>query len=282
LERSFAPLKHPLVEGEEAMRSSSHLISDFWWLPKNVSIGNLLVGVGHHREVADREEVPPPSSWYRSFDSKGCLSNIIKYYPINLIEKWKSVCKNTNIYRTLKVFDRSTVKAILLGPFLVDIDNSNGNLDAAQTVTKQVVNYLIKQLDLSPNDIRIFFSGHKGFNVEVYPQVIGLSGSLLDQIKLSSKKLDDIIAFLRKSNDIQDSTRNVVDLHGTVIDPIYGNRFGYKLKHPDIRLHNSINKWIREDGSECARRKIELTIEQLWNISATQICVASEKPALKS
>lgn len=263
------------------MESGSGLISDFWWLPRNVTSSDFSVLVGHHRPLTDEDD-PREIKWFYSLDKDGSISSEIKSYSFDFISQWRNACKDTNVYRTLKIFNRNTGEAILLGPFLVDIDNSNGNLDAAQTVTKQVVNYLVKQLDLSPNDVRIFFSGHKGFNVEVYPEVIGLRGSLLDQIMLSSNKLDDIIAFLQKCNNIQDSSRNIVDLQGTVIDRIYGDRFGYKLKHPYIRLHNSINKWIRGDGSECARRKIELTIEQLWNMSAVQICVESEKLALKS
>jgi len=262
------------------MKSRSDLISDFWWLPKNVSIKNLLVGVGHHKEIADDEDVPPLDSWYRSLDSKGCPSNNIQYYPINLIEKWGSACKNTNVYRTLEVFDRNTKKEIFLGPFLVDIDNSSGKLDSAQAVTRQVATYLTKQLRLSLDSLRIFFSGCKGFNIEIRPEDIGLSELILDQIRLSSKKLDEIIVFLQNSNNIQDSSKNVVDVQGTVIDRIYGDRFGYKLKHPYIRLHSSINRWIRGDGSECARRKIEVTFEQLWNMSAVQISVESEKLAL--
>lgn len=235
--------------------------------------------MGHHKEVADSEEVPPLGSWYRLLDQEGNLSNNEEYYPINRLSRWRSACKNTNVYRTLKVFDRDTGKAIFLGPFLVDIDNSDENLDDAQAVTKQVVTYLIKQQGLSSDDLRIFFSGRKGFNVEVRPEVLGINGSVSDQIKLSSKKLDDIIAVLRSNNNIQDATKNMVSSQKTVIDRIYGDRFGYKLKHPYIRLHHSINKWIRNDGNKTARVKLELTIEQLWGISAAKISSKAEKLA---
>ena len=263
------------------MKRGPGLISDFWWLPKNVYIENLLIGVGHHKEIANNEDVPPLESWYRSFDQEGKLSNDTRHYPISSINKWRSACKNTNVYRTLKVFDQSTREAVLLGPFLVDIDNSGENLDDAQAVTKQLAVYMIKQLKLFSDNLHIFFSGHKGFNMEVCPEALEIGGSVPDQIRLSSSKLDEIITFLRSENNIQDSTKNVVSSQGTVIDRIYGDRFnGYKLKHPYIRLHDSINKWIRDGGNKIARRKMERTLEQLWDMSAALISVESEKLAL--
>lgn len=246
-------------------------MDDFWWLPENVALGGLLVGVGHHKGVADSEDMPPLDSWYRSLDLEGNLSNNIRYYPINSLSKWRGACKNTNVYRTLKLFDQNTRKAVFIGPFLIDIDNSSENLDDAQAVTKQIVAYLIKQLKLSSGDMRIFFSGHKGFNVEVRSETLGINGPIPKQIRLSSGKLNDIITILRNNNNIQDFVNNVISSQGTVIDRIYGDRFGYRLKHPYIRLHDSINKWIRNNGSEMAQMKTALTTEQLCNIEAAEL-----------
>lgn len=264
------------------MEGSSNVISDYWWLPKGVSINNLRTGVGYHKNVTDGDEVPPLSDWYRSLDSKGRLSTSIETYPIIFVEKWRVICKNTNVYRTLEVFGRRTGEAILLGPFVVDIDNSGGNLSEAQNITRQIVDYLVNKLSLLPNKLRVFFSGHKGFNVEVHPEAIGLRGVLIDQIKLSSLRLRDITDFLRNSNNIKDSCMNVVGVQGTVIDQIYGDRLGYKLKHSYIRLHSSINKWSQKDGLPWARRKIEITIEQLWEMNTTQVSAESEKQTLTS
>jgi hypothetical protein len=100
-----------------------------------------------------------------------------------------------------------------------------------------------------------------------------------NQIRLSSNKLNDIIVFLRRKNDIQDGSTNVVGSNRTVIERIYENRFGYKLKHPYIRFHNSINKWIQYDGKEVSRCKHEVTIEQLHSLSASEIASESEKLA---
>ncbi len=250
------------------MKSKPILKSDFWWLPQNIAIPSLLVGVGHHNPLTDQDD-PRSIKWFHSLDEDDkTLSNTEVKYGLGFLNKWRGICKNTNIYRTLEIFDRNTQKAILLGPFLIDIDNSGENLDDAQDLTKQVVSYLTKSLCLSLNDLRIFFSGRKGFNVEVRPQAFNINGSIQDQIKLSSKKLDEIIAFLRN--------KNAVSNQGAIIDRIYGDRFGYKLKNPYIRLHDSINEWIRDDGSKMARMRIELTIEQLQNI---KICSEVEELA---
>jgi len=278
------------------MKREYIIMDDFWWLPEDMSIKGLLVGVGHHKQVADSEDVPPLDSWYRSLDQKGNLSSNIEHYPIRSLNRWRKACKNTNVYRTLKVFDGNTGEAIFLGPFLVDIDNSDEDLDDAQTVTKQIVVYLTEQRGLSSDGIRIFFSGRKGFNVEICPEVLEISGSVPNQIELSARRLDEIIASLRNINNIRDSyedivdsqgvviaqcytTRNIVSSQQTAIDRIYGDRFGYRLKHPYIRLHRSINKWIRNDGSKMTRMRIELSIEQLWSINAVGISSKAEESA---
>ncbi len=252
------------------------LASDFWWLPENVVINELVIGLGNHKMITDDEDMPPLTSCYCSISQEGTLSNDIVYYPVHFLEQWRSACKNVNIYRTLKIFGKNTKEAMFLGPFLVDIDNEKEDLDAAQVVAKDVLEYLITQLKTSESDLRIFFTGHKGFNIEMRPKALNISGSVPDQIRLSSKKLDSIIDYLSKDNNVQDSTTNVVDNRGTVIDRIYGNRFGFGLKHPFVRLHNSINKWITNDNRTIARKKMEITCQQLWKKSASEISSDSE------
>ncbi len=273
------------------MKSDSILADDFWWLPKNVAIESLSVGVGHHRPLTDEDE-PCSAKWFHSLDKdKEILSEAEEHYPLDFLSKWRDICKNTNVYRTLKLFDSNTGKTVLLGPFLIDIDNSilddgyRENLDDSQVIARMVISYLVEVVGLSSSDLRIFFSGRKGFNIEVYPQALGINGSIDDQIKLSSEKQDEIIAFLRQNNNIQDSpyvSKNKVSIQDTVIDRIYGDRFGYRLKHPYIRAHNSINAWIQNDRNRVARRKIELTTEELLSMSATEITSRAEELAQTS
>jgi hypothetical protein len=253
-------------------------ISDFWWLPEDVAIDKLSVGIGHHKPLTDEDD-PYSVNWFHSLSKDELLSVEEVKYSFGFLSSWRDICDNTNIYRTLKVFGCNTEEAILLGPFLIDIDNSEENLDDARTITTQVRTYLLDEQKISKGDMRIFFSGRKGFNVEVRPEAFGVADSISGQIKCFSMKLDEIIDFLRKNNKVQNDTRNMASSQGTCIDRIYGDRFGYKLKHPYIRLHNSVNKWIRGSDSEITRMKIELTIEQLCNMSATEISSKSEELA---
>jgi hypothetical protein len=252
-------------------------MSDFWWLPKNLTRKDLLVGVGHHKEVADNEDVPPLDSWWRSLDRNGDPSNDIQYYPITSLNKWKSACNNTNVYRTLTIFNGDTKGAILLGPFLIDIDNFRWDsdkggykedLDAAQDVTRKAITFLSQNWEISSRDMRIFFSGRKGFNIEICPRALGISGSIDNQVEISAKKLEEIIGTI---------ITNKASKSNTVIDRIYGNRFGYRLKHPYIRLHDSVNKWICGDGKIITRRKIEITSKELRTKTAAEITLESER-----
>jgi len=162
---------------------------------------------------------------------------------------------------------------------LVDIDNqdwTNGyseNLGDALTIAKQTVAFLTADWHLAANsDLRAFFSGRKGFNVEIRPASLGIRGPVWQQLELSSQKLDEIIAHLRKQNGVTTGESNVVSQHLTQVDSIYGNRrFGCRLKHPYTRLHDSVNKWISKDGSEIARMRLEVSADQLMTETAPSI-----------
>jgi len=65
-----------------------------------------------------------------------------------------------------------------------------------------------------------------------------------------------------------------------MIDQIYGSRYsGYRLKHPDLRLHSSINKWVMSNGKAMARMKIEIILDELNQLDAGEIADRSEKLA---
>lgn len=251
--------------------------SDFWWLPEHESSGKLLVGVGHHRPLTDDDD-PCSVEWFHSVSEGHGLSPERKQYPLDFLKEWRSLCNNTNVYRTLELFASNSSQSEILGPFLVDIDNSNWkdgyeeNLDDALLVACMVVDFLSGHWKLSDQDLRVFFSGRKGFNIEARPQALGIDGSATNQVKSSSDKLQEIISHFGTGS-------NTVSSGDTLIDKIYGDRFSnYKLKHPYIRLHGSWNKWVGNDAIERARRKIELSLDKLHNSKADEICVEAEKP----
>ncbi len=253
--------------------------SNFWWLPDSAS-GNLLaVGLGHHRPIKD-EDNPMSLVWHRPLEVSKEPSDNPSVSSLDYVDKWRGACNNANVYRTLKVFDVKTREAAFLGPFLIDIDNSEEDIGDALGIARCAVGILVDSHKVDKGNLRVFFSGRKGFNIEVRPESLSIRDSVTEQIKSCGKKLDKVIKALRSSGQIHNGVLNIVSTKGTCIDPIYGNRFGYYLKHPYIRLHNSINSWIRNDCKIIDRMKFELSIDELGCLSADEICRKSEILAL--
>jgi hypothetical protein len=80
------------------------------------------------------------------------------------------------------------------------------------------------------------------------------------------EKRRDIINYLHEINDIPKNHYNFVDNNETVID----------VQHDYIRLHDSINSWVGDNGKIVSRRKIELSYQDLLEKSIEDIVVASE------
>jgi hypothetical protein len=251
-------------------------LSDFWWLPKIRAKENWLVCVGHHHPLTD-DDNPCSIKWFQSVGVGRELSYELKKYRLDFLAKWRALCNNTNVYRSLELFPSETGQSEVLGPFLVDIDNSSlqdgykENLHDSLLVTRGVVGFLRNHWKLRSFDIRIFFSGRKGFNIEICPEALGINGSIADQIGLSANKLEEIIKqFGTGSNEVSEE--------GTNIDRIYGScRSGYKLKHPYIRLHGSWNEWALNNNMRKARRKIELAFNELDTLTVGEICARAER-----
>lgn len=239
--------------------------SDFWWLSSSQRSRYQYTECGHHRPIRDDED-PRSVNW----DTNIC--------SIDELEHWRDRFQNTNIYRALKTTPASPGVEKIIGPFLVDIDNGDEDLEDALIVTRKTFHLLYGELRVDINSLRIFFTGHKGFNLEIRPQALDIQGSTNDQVRKSAKVLHKITEVLRRGKSWQ--TRNQVSDVGTVVDQIYGDRYsGYRLKHPYIRLHGSLNMWISSDGKTKTRMKIELTVHELNKLPAAEIANRAEKLA---
>ena len=239
--------------------------TDFWWLSSDQEIRYVYTELGHHNPIPHNEQ-PHDTSWDK------------EVYLINQIKDWRERFQNTNVYRSLKLVTALSDGQELIGPFLVDIDNESDDLDDALEVARSVLFLLEGQFNINANNLKIFFTGHKGFNLEVHPQTLGMQGSINDQITNCGHFLEHIIQGLRRGKSWR--IPNQVSDAGTLIDTIYGNRLGYKLKHPYIRLHNSLNKWAMPNGTAKTRMKIELAVDELNRITTTEIISISEKFAI--
>lgn len=265
--------------------------TDFWWLQEE-HYDSLYVGVGHHKPLTDDDE-PFRTTWFRSINHGGRLSEAQKNYPLSFIHQWRKAGGDVNVYRTLTLFNNKE-EPVLLGPFLIDIDNSqlakNGykeDLEDALKVARATIQLLRgKPYAIEENDLRLFFTGRKGFNIEIRPFSLGIrtDANFEQQVKASACRLDEITKALQRCQGISNTytqydgfklwgASNHVSNSGTTIDRIYGSKSnGYKLKHPYIRLHDSINSWMQKDGNKMARTKIRISLADLFDMSAKQIC----------
>ena len=98
--------------------------------------------------------------------------------------------------------------------------------------------------NLKDKDYRIFFTGHKGFHIEIQPKAVGIS-PYLDR-------------WQHFKNIRKDINRR------------FGNSFIDKF-HPHIRLHNSVNRWIDYSGEKVDSVNFESSIDDLFSLSAEDI-----------
>ncbi len=257
--------------------------SDFWWLTEREASQPWLVGVGHRSPLVD-DDNPCAVPWYRSVDPGGKLSTDEKRHPLTYLDEWRHTCGNSEVFRTLELCpSREAQEGALLGPFLIDIDNSDWDdgyredLEDALRVTRQVIEFVTDSWKLSAQDFRIFFTGRKGFNVEIQPGALQISGALASQIDMSGKRQEAAIQYLRSQNRVKDQNGNAVSDRRTFIDRIYGSPLrGHYLKKAYVRLHRSVNKWVTHGGTKIARMKLELSPKELFDSTAQAICSRSE------
>jgi hypothetical protein len=203
----------------------------------------------HHQPLTDDDS--PPSQDFCNPCFKG----------IRDISEWSNQNQNTNIYRSLNIWTDNSKREVLSGPFVIDIDGDKPN--DSLTVTRKTTTCLFSLYDVKENDIKLFFTGHKGFNIEVLPSAIGLTGAPSEQRNKANYIRQEIIGKLRCNAGLVSHSglsRNIVSCEGTVIDKI----------HHYVRLHESINEWIDNEGQK-TRRKIGLTLSDLNNLQLVQI-----------
>lgn len=181
---------------------------------------------------------------------------------------WRKHWQNTNVYRSLLLFNEEHDG--IVGPFLVDIDNSEydeqagaytEDLERAHTVARMVALLLKNRWRVAKTDMRIFFSGRKGFNFEVRPGALGIAGDLDSQL-LACERLQAELREVLRAEGILDG-----------VDRVFGPRHPWLWlppRHPFVRLHGSINAW-RSQSTDHSRRKIEVTLDNLLTLHCEEI-----------
>jgi len=225
--------------------------SDFWWLTAKEKRKYIYVELVYHKPFG--EENDAPSSVFMN-------PSLVEVKNIN---QWRQQYQNTNVYRSLKVWADKSRKDALSGPFIIDIDNESENLSDALVVTKKAVECLRNSYGIKDDDIHIFFTGHKGFNLEIHPSALKIRGTVEEQENKTQRIRKEVIRKLQQGKNVKG---NSVSERGTLIDSI----------HEYVRLHYSLNKWISKTG-KIARMKIELPIHEFNNLIIEKIIAKSER-----
>ena len=243
--------------------SQSHQPSnDMWWAtPEQLNEFRYLY-FGHHDPISDDDD-PADTLWFHSLDPDHPRRHT--RYSRDLMLPWRQHWQNTNVYRILLLFNKE--KDGIVGPFLVDIDFAydfqalayTEDLNKAHTVARLVALLLNNQWEVAKTDIRVFFSGRKGFNFEVRPRALGIAGDLKTQ-QLACER-------------VQTKLRDALKAEGIVglVDRVFGPRlFWLPPRHPFVRLHGSINAW-RSQGTDHRGRKSEVSLDNLLTLHWEEI-----------
>lgn len=238
--------------------SAARIESDFWWLTPEQMLTYIYLEVWHQDPYSDEscsKRQPYSVRCFSSLDASGNLSSIVKRYPLTFTREWRDKSSNINIFRSLCLFSAKQDGDELLGPLVLDIDRAERRpdrsyvqhldeaLEACRTLIKR---YLC---GLNQADMRVFFSGHKGFNIEVRPEALSMAsaGSRPGEFDCRLKKIRGFFG-------------------GSFVD----------VRHKHLRLHNSINRFIADSGKTVDRMKFELSLDEVNSLSADKICHRSE------
>jgi hypothetical protein len=242
---------------------AAHASSELWWLPDGFDVGQLRVGVGHHEPVAE-DESSASVAWLHALDG----SADEPLYGVDVLSQWRTLWKDDNVYRLSELHD-SAGRPVLIGPFLLDLDNDR-DLGSALAVARAAFGLLRSPgYGIEAADVRVYFSGHKGFNLEVRPGALGIApdSSMRSQLQRAYDVQQALIGDLRRVRGVRNKTVNAVDDEETYADRIYGPG---SLRYSYIRLPESLNVWVDVAGNRVARRRLLLDADE---IDRADLCI---------
>lgn len=230
---------------------------ELWWLVDGPAREGLFLHLAHDPPVKDDVE-PYDKQWYYGFDSEGQPCEDQQLHPWSTMDEWRRRWKNVNVHRSLVLYDNAGEETAH-GPFLVDIDNSGEDIDDALSVTRRVIDYFEGQ-GLTELEMRVFFSGRKGFHVEIVPSALGIQSWAGNH---GIKCACDACRVRRTMK------RCIGETGETNIDPI----------HEYVRLGGSLNGWIHDDGHLMVRKKKLLPVGDLSSLDTDEMVARSQVEA---
>ena len=228
----------------EALTDTQFMDEEFWWLTR---LGLPISGqVG---AALNRWTPPQCDSWFSK------CSDLV---GIDSLASWAAQREWENVHRTLEVSNILDTHSFAAGPLVVDIDTdencfddrakpSDSQMEDGRRLTLAAVEYYTRK-GVPLTDMRISFSGHKGFHVElVFPTMTDLHYSS-NWKRLWNREIRELRGTIRSSKI------------NTTIDPV----------HDHVRLNTSINRWGPLEF-ESRQRATRVTREELLTISMAQL-----------
>jgi len=227
------------------------LSTDFWWLLPEEARQYGYVDIFHQEPYSDEPNTDRGPLSYPMLRSE-------RRYSLESISQWTVKSRNINVFRSLSLYSADTNGQQILGPFLLDIDRilkQGGAYVADIGRALKDTRLLVKKYcsNLKDEDYRIFFTGHKGFHLEIDPRAINIPPNV-DRQQHFENRLKDI-------------------------NKRFGDAFVDKLHH-HVRLHNSINRWIDYSGRTVSTMNFELSIRELFSLNEKDIFTKAENLAL--
>lgn len=224
--------------------------TDFWWLSPEEVRQYRYIDLFHQELYSDEPNTDR--------DPLSCpMLQSDKRYPLESVSQWKAKFRNMNVFRSYALYSSDIEGKEIIGPLLLDIDRTIGqnggylpDFDRALKDTRLLVKEYCS--NLKGKNYRIFFTGHKGFHIEVQPKATGIS------------------PYVDRWQHFENIRKD--------INKRFGNAFIDKF-HPHVRLHNSVNSWIDYSGERVDSMNFEVSIDELFSLSAEDIFVKARKLA---
>lgn len=218
------------------------LSTDFWWLSAEEAREYGYIDLFHQEPYSDEPNTDKEPRYCPMLAGE-------KRYPLEFISQWKRGFKNINVFRSYTLYISDTDGKGIIGPFLLDVDRTlekDGGYIADLRKALEDTRLLVKKYcsNLKNEDYRIFFTGHKGFHIEIHPRAISIPPNV-DRWQYFENRRKEI------------NTR-------------FGNSFVDKF-HSHVRLHNSINSWIDYSGRQVCSANFEVSIDELFSFSIKDI-----------
>ena len=143
---------------------------------------------------------------------------------VSHLSAWCEAHHWVNVHRGLTLYStQSGQSKTLCGPFLLDFDNSEEDLVSASMCVAESLRFLIRELKIDPlRDCRVFFSGRKGFHIELRPMALDPASTTYRRQR--PRFHWDLIEHVRGACGFKDDPTNQLNSTGTVLDPVHDSK----------------------------------------------------------